>query len=41
MELVVTNEVFNKTFESAITTRDGELFQKYLTDGTTENLHNR
>jgi predicted transcriptional regulator len=33
MELVVTNEVFNKTFESAITTRDGELFQKYLTDG--------
>ncbi len=33
MELVVTNEVFNKTFESAITTRDGELFQKYLIDG--------
>jgi predicted transcriptional regulator len=33
IELVVTNEVFNKTFESAITTRDGELFQQFLVDG--------
>lgn len=33
IELVVTNEVFNKTFESAITTRDGELFQQFMLDG--------
>ena len=33
IELVVTNEVFNKTFESAISTRDGELFQQFLIDG--------
>lgn len=32
IELVVTNEVFNKTFESAISTRDGELFQRYMTE---------
>jgi predicted transcriptional regulator len=33
IELVVTNEVFNKTFENAISTRDGELFQQFLIDG--------
>jgi Predicted transcriptional regulator len=33
IELVVTNEVFNKTFESAVSTRDGELFQQFLADG--------
>jgi predicted transcriptional regulator len=33
IDLVVTNEVFNKTFESAVTTRDGELFQQFLIDG--------
>jgi predicted transcriptional regulator len=33
IELIVTNEVFNKTFESAIAARDGELFQKYLLEG--------
>lgn len=33
VELIATNEVFNKTFESAISTRDGELFQKFLLDG--------
>lgn len=33
IELIITNEVFNKTFESAISTQSGELFQKYLADG--------
>jgi predicted transcriptional regulator len=33
IELVVTNEVFNKTFESAISTRDGEHFQQFLVGG--------
>ncbi len=33
VELIVTNEVFNRTFESALSTRDGELFQKFLVDG--------
>jgi predicted transcriptional regulator len=33
IELVATNEVFNKTFESAITTRDAESFQSFLVKG--------
>jgi predicted transcriptional regulator len=33
VDLIVTNEVFNKTLESAISTHDGELFQKFLVNG--------
>jgi predicted transcriptional regulator len=33
IDLVATNEVFNKTFESAVSTRDAELFQKFLVKG--------
>lgn len=33
IELVATNEVFNKTFERAISTRDAESFQNFLVKG--------
>lgn len=33
VDLIVTNEVFNKTLESTISTHDGELFQKFLVNG--------
>lgn len=33
IELVATNEVFNKVFERAVSTRDAELFQTFLVKG--------
>jgi len=33
IDLIITNEVFNRTFEGALSTQSGELFQKYLVDG--------
>jgi len=33
IDLIVTDEVFNRTFEAAITSGEGELFQKFMVDG--------
>lgn len=33
IDLIITEEVFSRTFESAISTGDGELFQKFMLEG--------